>query len=108
MKKFLILAAWAAVLPAQAQFKTGNKLYEQITSSSQMEQMNAIGYVTGVADTLQWAVVCAPSSINAGQLVDMTKLYLERSPARRHLAADALILELLRATWPCKEKGQSL
>jgi hypothetical protein len=108
MKNKFILVGLLLSCSAHAQFKTGNKLYEQITSSSQMEQMNAIGYVTGVADTLQWAVVCAPSSINAGQLVDMTKLYLERSPARRHLAADGLILELLRATWPCKEKGQSL
>ena len=105
MKKFLILAAWAVVLPAQAQFKTGNKLYEQITSSSQMEQMNAIGYVMGVSDALQWALVCAPSTVNAGQMVDMTRLYIERVPARRHLAADTLIMEVLRAAWPCKERG---
>jgi hypothetical protein len=104
-KKFLILAAWAVVLPAQAQFKTGNKLYEQITSSSQMEQMNAIGYVMGVSDALQWALVCAPSTVNAGQMVDMTRLYIERVPARRHLAADMLIMEVLRAAWPCKERG---
>ncbi len=108
MKEKILFIGLLLSCSAHAQFKSGNKLYEQITSPSQMEQMNAIGYVTGVADTLQWAVVCAPSSINAGQLVDMTKMYLERSPARRHLAADALILELLRATWPCKEKGQSL
>jgi len=105
MKTAFMLIGLVLSCSAHAQFKTGNKLYEQITSSSQMDQMNAIGYVTGVADTLQLALVCAPASINAGQLLDMTKQYLERVPARRHLAADSLILEVLRAAWPCKERG---
>jgi hypothetical protein len=105
MKTIPVLFSLLLSCSVQAQFKTGNKLYEQITSSSQMEQMNAVGYVMGVSDTLQWALVCAPSTVNAGQLVDMTKLYIERMPARRHLAADMLIMEVLRAAWPCKERG---
>jgi hypothetical protein len=105
MKTLIFLSAMVLYCSVQAQFKTGNKLYEQITSSSQMEQMNAVGYVMGVSDTLQWALVCAPSTVTAGQLVDMTKLYIERVPARRHLAADMLIMEVLRAAWPCKERS---
>ena len=92
---------------AQAQFKTGNKLLQQFGGEFG-EQMNAIGYVTGVADTLQGAVVCAPQTVNAGQLVDMTKLYLEKSPAQRHRPADMLIHDMLTAMWPCAKKGQSL
>lgn len=104
MKRFLILAACCAVLPAVAQFKDGNMLLRQIGGDFG-EQMNAIGYVSGVADALQGAVICAPSTVTAGQVLDMTKLYLERVPARRHLAADVLISEVLRATWPCARRG---
>lgn len=104
MKRFLILAAWCVALPAVAQFKSGNKLLQQMDGDFG-DQMNAIGYVAGVADTLQGAVVCAPQSVTAGQLVDMTKVYLERTPARRHLAADVLIHDLLKAMWPCVKKG---
>lgn len=104
MKKLWVLIACCVALPAVAQFKSGNMLLRQIDGDFG-EQMNAIGYVSGVADALQGAVVCAPHTVTAGQLVDMTRLYLERTPARRHLAADLLISEVLRAAWPCGRRG---
>ena len=99
----LILAALLCG-SAHAQFKTGNKLLQQMDGEFG-DQMNAIGYVSGVADTLQGAVVCAPATVTAGQLMDMTRLYLERTPARRHLAADVLIHDMLKAMWPCAKRG---
>lgn len=104
MRKIIFIGLMMAASCAQAQFKTGNKLLQQLNGEFG-DQMNAIGYVVGVADTLQNAVVCAPQTINAGQLVDMTKLYLEKMPAQRHLAADMLIHDMLKSMWPCAKRG---
>lgn len=102
MKHLLILAAWAVVLPAVAQFKTGNQLYSQM-QGNQVEQMNAIGYVQGVADAFQGVLACIPTTVTAGQLYDMTKLYVQNNPTDRNLSADFLIMQVLRAAWPCKK-----
>ena len=106
MKFALITLLATASFAAQAEFKTGNKLYQQITGNHG-EYMNAIGYVTGVADALNGAIACPPESVTAGQLMDMTKLYLENYPSTRHLSADAIISRIMSVTWPCK-KGPSL
>ena len=99
MKNLLLVAALLCGT-AHAQFKTGNKLLGEMLGSYG-EQMNALGYVTGVADTLDNSVVCIPNTVNAGQLSDMTKLYLETYPQTRHMAADALIHRVLIKVWPC-------
>ena len=106
MRHKLFLAALILSCSAQAQFKTGNQLYDQM-QGNQMEQMNAIGYVQGVSDALQGAMACIPSAVTAGQVYDMTRLYVQNNPTDRNLSADFLIMQVLRAAWPCK-KGQSL
>jgi hypothetical protein len=106
MKKLLLIAALVCT-SAHAEFKTGNKLLEDMTSSS-MNQMNALGYVTGVADALMGITFCMPSNVNAGQVHDMVKLYLEQNPANRHNTADRIVNHVLKTVWPCAQRGQNL
>lgn len=102
------IAAMSLVIcaTAHAEFKDGNKLLSDM-NNNHSTQMNAIGYVTGVADTLSGVTFCAPPSITAGQIYDMTKQYLEQNPANRHNSADRIIGLILRVTWPCS-RGQAL
>ena len=104
MKKAIIGLALLTCLSAHAEFKSGNKLYEQMRGT-QGEQMLALGYITGVIDTLQGATICAPETLTAGQAVDMTKKYLEEYPAVRHMSADVIVNRVMSLVWPCAKKG---
>ena len=106
MRKMLLIAVLASA-SAHAEFKDGNKLLSEM-NSSHGNQMNAIGYVTGVADTLSGVTYCGPSTITAGQVYDMVKQYLEAAPSMRHFSADSLINRVLSNAWPCAKKGQAL
>lgn len=108
MKKLFFAALVAASLPSHAEFKSGNSLYEQMKSSSTLEQMNALGYVTGVADVLSGALSCHPANVTAGQLNDMVLKYMENYPATRNFTADLIVQRVLSSTWPCEKKGQRL
>ena len=106
MKKTVLLLALASGL-AHAEFKDGNKLLSEMTGSHS-NQMSALGYVMGVADALMNITFCAPPTITAGQIHDMTKQYLELYPASRHHSADRIINQVLKTAWPCANRGQSL
>lgn len=108
MVKQLFLCAALIAGSAHAEFKDGNKLLSDMNSSSAINQMNALGYVTGVADALMGVTFCMPSNVNAGQLYDMVKLYLENNPANRHNTADRIINHVLKNVWPCAQRGQNL
>ena len=106
MRKMLLIAVLASA-SAHAEFKDGNKLLSDMTGVT-INQMNAIGYVMGVADTLAGITHCSPSTVTAGQMHDMVKQYLETSPSMRHFSADSLINRVLSNAWPCAKKGQAL
>lgn len=105
--KRLIAIALLASASAHAEFKDGNMLLADMNSTP-INQMNALGYVTGVADALMRITYCPPSNINAGQVYDMAKQYLEAYPTLRSFAADSLINRVLSNAWPCAKKGQNL
>ena len=108
MKKLILTLALVAGTAQAGTFWDGNKLYNKLQGNT-MEQMQALGYIMGVADALDTATICAPNNVTAGQINDMMKNYLENYPAVRHLAADSLISLVLGRMWPCeKKKGQSL
>lgn len=103
---------WIAVvllLPAmaRAEFFTGNQLLDRLQGSIS-DQIQALGYIQGVFDTMQGVVICAPNTINAGQVNDMIKNYLINSPAIRHNTADRIIGQALKGAWPCQDRGRSL
>ena len=94
-------------MAAHAEFKDGNTLLSDM-NGSYGNQMNALGYVTGVADALMRITYCPPMTINAGQVNDMVKQYLEQFPANRHNTADRIIGHVLKSAWPCSQRGQAL
>ena len=108
MKRLILTLALVAGTAQAGTFWDGNKLYSKLQGNN-MEQMQALGYIMGVADALDTATICAPLNVTAGQVNDMMKNYLENYPAVRHLPADSIINVVLGRMWPCeKKKGQSL
>lgn len=107
MKKALLIAMLYCGM-AHAEFKDGNKLYEQINSGKDSDWFVVIGYIMGVADAGQGTVSCPPSTVTAGQLFDMVKQQLEKFPAGRHFSGDVIVNYTLSKTWPCAKKGTAL
>ena len=109
MKRILIALAMLSGA-AHAEFWDGNKLHSNFTGT-QGEQLLALGYIMGVADTLQNVVFCPPTNVSAGQLRDMVSNYLANVPADRHLSAEGIVGKVLKSVWPCAQRppaGRSL
>ena len=104
MKKLIIAAMAALTFTAQAGFRDGNKLYENITSSSDISQMVALGYVIGVADSYDGVFFCVPAGVTAKQVVDVNRNYLYQHPEIRNEEAIVLVTGALSAVWPCATK----
>jgi hypothetical protein len=107
MKK-TILALALICGNAQADFFTGNDLFQRMNSDQHGDIMLSIGYVMGVFDVGQSVLFCAPASVTSGQVRDMTLAYLRNFPAKRNKGAEFLINDVLAATWPCPKKGATL
>ena len=88
---------------AHAEFIDGNKLLADMNGPHGM-QMSALGYVMGVADTVQGVTVCAPPSVTSGQMRDMVFNYLTNTPAVRHFSGDSIVTHVLKSTWPCAQR----
>jgi hypothetical protein len=105
MKKTIIVALLACT-SAHAEFRTGNKLLDDLNGST-FTQGLALGYIMGVVDTSAGTNHCPPSTLTGGQAQDMVKNFLVNTPAIRHMPAPTIIEYLFNQTWPCK-KGSSL
>lgn len=104
MKKILIGGAIAALgAGAAAEFIDGNKLLADM-NGTHGQQMSALGYVMGVADTLTGVVVCMPPNVTSGQVSDMVENYLNNVPRERHWSGDVIVTKVLKAAWPCAQK----
>lgn len=105
MKKLLALSLVVLCATAHAEFWDGNRLLEKYTASSYFEQGLAMGYIMGVADTTVGISHCAPPSSTAGQIQDMVILHLRTFPERRTRTADSLVIDTLKAAWPCPARN---
>lgn len=103
MKKIVLIAAFVYA-NAHAEFVTGNELLNRM-NGDHGQQMMAIGYVTGVHDSLRNVTHCSPLNITVGQVHEMVKNHLERNPEIRHKSADAHVSYVLNKTWPCAKKN---
>jgi len=99
MKKLILCLALTAGC-AHAEFKDGNKLLAQLRGDA-TDYIHALGYITGVYDTLQHISHCPPPNVSAGQVGDMVKNYLEANPDTRHNTADRIVGLVLKNSWPC-------
>ena len=105
MKRAAILFALAAS-SAHAQFLSGNELLERLNGST-VQQVNAIGYIAGVADAELGSVWCPPPAITVRQVADLTKRTLDMVPEKRHESASAFVIAAVRMTWPCENKSKA-
>jgi len=105
MKKLLATLLFVPVM-ASAEFVSGNDLYRDLRSDKVSDNLYALGYIAGVADAGQSGSHCIPSTVNLGQIQDMTFDYLRRNADVRNLSADVLIGLMLLERWPCKNKSK--
>lgn len=61
------------------------------------------GYVNGVWNTSD--KFCDPKGITLGQVVRVVLKYLNDHPERLHEHEAELVVDALRAAWPCKRKA---
>lgn len=104
MKKFIAALLFVPTI-ASAEFYSGNDILNKLNDSSLMMQMQALGYIQGVADVYVGVTFCAASNVTAGQLQDIVKSYLQHNPAIRHKTAESLINEALKQVWPCSKRN---
>jgi hypothetical protein len=103
MKKLFAVLLFVPTI-ASAEFHTGNDLYSDLLSESTGKRMYALGYIAGVSDAGHGGSHCIPSTVNLGQIQDMTIDYLRKNADIRHLSADILVGLMLLERWPCKTK----
>jgi len=105
MKRLLVLLALVGS-PVRAEFYTGNELLQRMQSDSVIEKSVALGFVAGVADTMEGILICSPDYATTGQARDVVFRHLLLNPQSRHKTAAALAVEALRAVWPCRREGK--
>ena len=106
MKKFIAILLCVPMF-AHAEFWTGNNLLQNMKGTN-MDQIQAYGYVMGVFDTAAGVDHCGQSAgnVTVGQINDIAKQYLEQNPSLRHFAADLLVRAAFGRTWPCPKDNK--
>lgn len=107
MKLALLIGGIILAGSAQAEFRSGNTLLDDIRSEMVVNRMFAAGYIAGVADVANGVSHCLPSRSTVGQLMDLSEKFLAESPEIRDISADVILLGLFKKTWPCAKKGRS-
>jgi hypothetical protein len=113
MKKLLIALMLLGCGTVQAEFFTGNKLYEVCMkggyvpgdgAKSTVDFGDCIGYISGAADAGWKSEWCPVQGVTRGQVMDIVIKYLRDNPDRRHISADVLVLHALGAAYPCRNR----
>jgi hypothetical protein len=104
MKHLLICLTLLLSSAANAQYIDGNKLHSLIRGDS-TDRQSALGYIGGVADSLDDELFCIPTTANLGQLRDIVQKFLADNPNIRHRHGAALVAVALMEVFPCKKGG---
>jgi hypothetical protein len=91
---------------ADAMWVNGNDHWEwcQHTSEKNFKPVSAgfcTGYILGVLDALNGAIMCVPQAVTKGQLTDVVKLWLRDNPGQRQYVASDLVITALKEKFPC-------
>ena len=113
MKKFLLIALLCVSgnVSAVSAYLDGNKLIEDCINPAIEDQATCSGYISGVSDATDiWegernfsAGICQPKGVSVGQIKRVVVKYLEAKPERLHSAASSLVINALKAAFPCTE-----
>jgi hypothetical protein len=102
--------------PVHAQFISGNDLLGKLAGMP-VESSFAVGYVTAVADARGRFPVLGvppksegpfnlcfviPQSATIGQIVAVSRQYIEQNPNTRHFPASGLVAAALAKAFPCE------
>ena len=82
----------------------GNELFEdcQKGRGGNFSDGACAGYIVGAHDAYEGVGgFCVPAEANAGQIIDVVKIYLRDHPEKRHLSGSRLILQALKEKVPC-------
>ncbi|MDB5854551.1 MAG: Rap1a immunity protein [Herminiimonas sp.] len=79
-------------------------LDEEARGVPSFEVAVALGYVTGVVDTLDSLVVCSPPDVKLRETTRVVYDYLKGHPQMATLPAHRAIAEALGDAWPCAKK----
>ena len=120
----VVKAGWFALvvgiaLPSLAQAQvslgsSGTKLLENCTEHAKADLGTGVsvswyqaglcaGYVNGVWDVSD--KICTPKGSTLGQAIRVVLKYLNDHPERLHEHMAELVVDALRAAWPCKRKA---
>ena len=104
MSKHLIASTLLALSSiAHAEFVDGNLLLSRMLGN-ETDQVYALAYTVGVADTTMNNVWCPPEQMKSAEIVTLTKAMLIASPTKRDLSADVFVVAALRNKYPCAAK----
>lgn len=114
MKKWMWYALCALSFTANADFFSGNDLYQlyrghlradspSSSGKDYADSMEYLGYVTGVWDAYNGIFICTGEPITRGQVADMIGYHLRDNPELRSKSASSVILVYLEEKYPCKK-----
>jgi hypothetical protein len=96
----------------RANFRDGNELYSDCTSSNYQDRVLCYGYVMAIADASGGGPravgsvfgfrQCGLDRVSAEQMTDIVVRYLVAHPERRDFGAAGLVADALSKAWPCR------
>ena len=112
---WLALLALVGASPANASFLTGNDVLRDCTSHAAVTQEYCLGYVMGIADSLDLDLArlklseevpadsvlsaCVPAGVQATQVKDVVIKYLRENPTTRNLPGGMLVTIAIKNAW---------
>ena len=102
-KKLMITAMLSVSAVAHAEFVDGNLLLSRMLGSD-TDQVYALAYTVGVADSTMNSVWCPLANMKSLEVVELTKAMLIASPTKRHLSGDVFVIAALKGAHPCVNK----
>ena len=103
LKRLAAIGLLSVINYSHAYFVDGNTLLERMEDQGSVKPMVALGFVLGVADSFEGSEICLPENVRAQQLYDLVRDWLRANPDKRHIQAAAIVLVVLRRTWPCQK-----
>ncbi|HBE93509.1 MAG TPA: hypothetical protein DDW55_13710 [Gammaproteobacteria bacterium] len=101
-RTYLAVATFLAISmvgTVQASLTTGNDLMQHCISAP---DSFCAGYIGGVIDTSH-AMFCFPPDATKRQIINITIMYLRDHPEKLDLYAPSLVINAMRAAFPCKD-----
>jgi hypothetical protein len=108
----VVAAVMSGSVGAKADFRTGNQLYAECTSSNAADRNFCLGYIAAITDAARKGVIapgsvlgwthCVRDEVSIKLVHDVVVQFLATHPEKRDLTADGLVAEALAEAFPCR------